>query len=826
MKDKIHRFIASYVVFLSKHNTVLVWFFLGLLLLSGVFASGLKLKSDIKELLPPNYEGVGEMKRVLARVGGVGSLIVVVEGPSASSNERFMDDLNSSLNKFPKGYIRYVEYNASEVKKFYKDNFLYYLNVDDLNTIYDRLKRRVDYEKFRHTPFYFSLDSDNEQDYLDLNFNDIKKRNEDKFSSPISTFGNYYGDRWGHMLIMIVRPYGSNITIKSAKKLIDMVKGAAEKLNPNSYDGGVKVSYCGNVVSTIEEYQTLKHDILSTAFLCVFLVAVAIFLYFLRIRVIFLLGGTLLVSIVWTFAIIRLTIGYLNAQTAFLGSIIVGTGINYGIILMARYIEERKHRQNAVDSMTIAVEKTLKPTLLAASTTAVAFAVLLLARIRGLSQFGFIGATGVVLCWVSSLTVLPSIMLMSERFSKIIKPRAVPQRKSALFLMASRFASKSPVVILSFAVIILLASSVEIIHFIPNSIEYDFTKLRNRVSVTSGTEAIEKRVSRLFKSSMTPSVVLVNSPEQGPEVCKAVARQNSEYHPKDRRVGSCSSIYDLLPTDQDLKLPIMAKIARLLDQHLIEIVTGENRKKVDTVRRSILGRKLNIDDLPDVLTRHFSDLAGNKGAIVFINPRPGMLLSDGRNLMRFADTIKNIKLADGEVFHAASASIIFSDLIRIIKDEAPYLTMASLLCVIAFVFITLKKTRLSFEIIIALIWSVIVMMGAMAFMDIKLNFFNFIVLPLTFGIGVDYSLNVAIRLREEGTSGVIKAIRQTGVAVILCSATTMIGYFVLTAATNQALATFGVAAVIGEMACLFSAIFVVPALVVFVDRIRERKKHV
>ncbi len=48
-----------------------------------------------------------------------------------------------------------------------------------------------------------------------------------------------------------------------------------------------------------------------------------------------------LLGVASAFAIAALTIGYLNTNTAFLGSIILGNGINFGIILLARYREQR-----------------------------------------------------------------------------------------------------------------------------------------------------------------------------------------------------------------------------------------------------------------------------------------------------------------------------------------------------------------------------------------------------------------------------------------------------------------------------------------------------
>jgi predicted RND superfamily exporter protein len=56
-----------------------------------------------------------------------------------------------------------------------------------------------------------------------------------------------------------------------------------------------------------------------------------------------------------------------------------------------------------------------------------------------------------------------------------------------------------------------------------------------------------------------------------------------------------------------------------------------------------------------------------------------------------------------------------------------------------------------------------------------------------------------------------EAVRETGSAVALCSATTVIGYGSLVVADSQALAGFGALAAVGELTCLASALFVLPA---------------
>ena len=91
----------------------------------------------------------------------------------------------------------------------------------------------------------------------------------------------------------------------------------------------------------------------------------------------------------------------------------------------------------------------------------------------------------------------------------------------------------------------------------------------------------------------------------------------------------------------------------------------------------------------------------------------------------------------------------------------------------------------------------------------RVTFLNFIALPITFGIGAEYALNVITRYREE--RNILRAIVSTGAAVALCSWTTIVGYGSLLAARNRALQGFGAMAILGEISCLSAAIIALPA---------------
>jgi len=134
------------------------------------------------------------------------------------------------------------------------------------------------------------------------------------------------------------------------------------------------------------------------------------------------------------------------------------------------------------------------------------------------------------------------------------------------------------------------------------------------------------------------------------------------------------------------------------------------------------------------------------------------------------------------------------------------------------------------SIVIGLVWTVAVLAvarstwpwqkGGFALAASKLNFLNFIALPITLGVGSDYAVNVMKRYEQDGETDIVKAVVETGGAVVLCSLTTMLGYVALTLSVNLAIRSFGLAAAAGELACLLTALLLMPAAIV----LRQRRR--
>src|SRR5690606_33982905 len=95
---------------------------------------------------------------------------------------------------------------------------------------------------------------------------------------------------------------------------------------------------------------------------------------------------------------------------------------------------------------------------------------------------------------------------------------------------------------------------------------------------------------------------------------------------------------------------------------------------------------------------------------------------------------------------------------------------------------------------------------------------DFVALPITLGLGVDYAINVAHRQDSEEVPDPMLTLRTSGSAVVMCSLTTVIGYGSLLTSENLAIRGFGTASLIGELTTLLTALVVVPALLAVVNR--------
>src|SRR5262249_61904644 len=132
----------------------------------------------------------------------------------------------------------------------------------------------------------------------------------------------------------------------------------------------------------------------------------------------------------------------------------VGHGINFGIIVLARHFEEKRHGKSGVEAIAGALGGTITGTLAAALTATVAYGALVATNFKGFKHFGLIGGVGMILCWIASYTILPAALAVFERRG------LAPRKEPALGRILARIAPQSTRGVAAVAGVALLATAV------------------------------------------------------------------------------------------------------------------------------------------------------------------------------------------------------------------------------------------------------------------------------------------------------------------------------------------------------------------------------
>jgi type IV secretory pathway VirB2 component (pilin) len=331
-------------------------------------------------------------------------------------------------------------------------------------------------------------------------------------------------------------------------------------------------------------------------------------------------------------------------------------------------------------------------------------------------------------------------------------------------------------------------------------------------------------MDRVLGVYLTPMVMLTDTPEEARRLA-AFLRYELGSEPFAGRIGRVVTIDDMVPARQREKIAVLAAIRKELTPKMRAGLTPEQREQVERLLPEDL-RPITLADLPRTFTLGLRELDGSAGKTVLIYPIQGSWTWDGEQMRRVVEELRSAAVAAPRTqapARLAGSLPLSSDIIDAIAQDGPLASALALLGVVAVVLVLLEKKR-ALLVSGALVAGVLWMAALSRFLQVRINFANFIAFPITFGIGVDYSVNVVSRYVQDGSKDILAAVRSTGSAVALCSLTTIIGYSSLLMAQNQALFNFGVLAVLGELSCLSAALVSLPALVRLLERRRAERE--
>ena len=779
-----------------------------------LIAFHLPLYADFSYLLPQDAPAVRDLRRLEARVAGGDLVLVIVQAPTAELRAATVTDLVHRAAALDGTLVEAVESDDAEIRDFLRARRHLFVPYADLVKAREALAARIHTAKLKANPLYIELDdaatpeaaaaTERERKSLD----DLRaKRNEAE--ARLAKSGNVSAD--GLSALVTVRAPFRATAAGRGKALIHALVGIRTLVlaaHPTAH-----VGFTGGIVTSVAEHESISQGMLVSGVLTTLLVSLVLLLYFRSATLLVVLVGTLGAATAIAFGFAALTVGHLNAATAFLGAIIAGNGINYGILLIARYLEERRRSVDVTieDALAIGIQHTLRPTAVASLGAAIAYGSLAATSFKGFADFAVIGAVGMIVCWAATYLLLPAVLLRFGRQARMFN--GDPAIGKFLVRYVGFRHSGRVAVIAAIATVIGIGI---VAHYIADDpFEYDINHLRSK-----SADALEARrwleiSDRTFGRGISGrTYIAADRPEQVPMIVAALQARDAKVPAELQTIGVVTSVLDVVTDRQAEKLVVLGEIRTLLDDSALDALEAHDRAELRELRPPDGLKAFTAADLPASVRGKLTERDGRIGYMVSVRPSDHLNEWDGRDLIRFATAVRQLQLPDGEAITTSGSSVIFADIVESIADDGPRVTAIAAIGLILMVLVLVGPNRRAFAVLAATVGGSLGMVATCAVLDLRVNFLDFVALPITLGLGIDYAINIAHR-HDSGDGGIadpIVTLRTSGSAVAVCSLTTIIGYGSLLASENLAIRGFGVASLIGEVACVMAALILVPAL--------------
>lgn len=515
-----------------------------------------------------------------------------------------------------------------------------------------------------------------------------------------------------------------------------------------------------------------------------------------------------LLSIVWTLALMTATGKALDIMTVLLPTMMFVVGMSDVVHIVTKYMEElRGGLLNKFDALLKTLKETGFATFITLITTSLGFLTLLNSHIIPIRDFGLYTSLGVFIAFILSYTIMPLVLfLLPMPKLRVEKPGGDFWRKQLHKMLLWVFRNGKGIAV--GAVIVTGISIYGITRIELNN--YLIEGLTRKDELRRDFEFFEKNYSgvRPFEIQITPSDT--NSNLWNPAELKAIDRLET-YLKKDFGVGFIISpatlvkgmnkamnngnpSYFVMPaTDEE--------ITSLTDQ--MEQFRKRKEMKNLITKDGKLGRITG--KMPDV------------GSKVFIER--GLAMDE---FMKTDPVMKPIHA------HLTGAALMLDKNNKYLVDNTLQGLFLSILVVALISALIHRNLRMMLIAIIPNLFPIIVIGGIMGFCGIEMKSATSIIFSIAFGIATDDTIHFLARLKLEMSTGkpvlycVKRSFLSTGKAVVVTSLILCGGFFSLITSGFESTFYFGVLVSITLFVAVLTDLLLFPLLVVWL--IRDKKK--
>ena len=591
-------------------------------------------------------------------------------------------------------------------------------------------------------------------------------------------------------------------------------------------EGNLSVSSVSPVVIQ-DEYQRAYRDdtapLIGIAFL---LIAALIFLFLRSPSDLVLSLAGLLMSIVWVVGAEGWLgpnglglLGRPSGISVIIPILIISLTVDYAIQVALHYREARTNHESVLAASRFGLRIVIPPLALAALTTIGSFLVGLLSPIPAIKDFGVVAGMGVGMSVIVMLTLLPAGRLIIDRRresrGRLAPPRQVSQALPGINRVAELVGgsvTRNPVPYLA-AILVLsivlgvaatrLESRFSILDLLPSggSVAKDWTTLDAAIGGSS------EMANMLLRVEATETRTLVNVQDL------TTAFADERKRPQ-AATGPIQASFELLARDW-------------IDD------SGEPGDKYDPELAALFEEATAGVRFDPALMQEFLDkLEARDPAVahLLVNDPQGIdavLLqfpastNDPNQTKVLQEEIEGLWFGEDDAVTVTSGSVIsvtVTEEMTSRQTEAIAATIAAALGILfLFFWATLRQPILAFiavgPIVLVLVW----ILGTLALLGIPYTIVTATITALSIGIGVDYTIHIIHRYREEYSHlrnpeiAAVRTLKTTGSALLGSALTTASGVGMLALSSVPALQQFGITVVITIVYSLVLSVLLVPS---------------
>ncbi len=645
--------------------------------------------------------------------------------------------------------------------------------------------------------------------------------------------------------LVYIKPKFDYSNLQPVKKALLSIQGVIDTI-PTNVTKATHIGVTGDPVLRFEELSAVKNGIGYSLALSFLLMAILLYLVFRSFSHVILTLMTLVVALVLSTGFAALVFEKLNLVSVAFVVLLVGLGLDFTIHVLAHL---KDGRFELLSDKLVDLGKTLgNALLLSAATTAIAFLAFTPTNFTGIAQLGFLGAFGVIIAFILSITLVPALIIRFSWFQpKNLTDKDLALDRQGLGSLLTRFLffMRWPFIACLLLLGVLSAYFVKDVRF-----DADPVSLRDPLSPSMQTLALLEE-----RPQTVPYRLSLMRPNEE-EAKKAVDDLSQIASVRQARILS-----DLIPDNQEEKLELIdfslptfdtivsgegldharlpsgksawqalidrlsslegrpeavrfaAIIGKLMrsDEEIVKLVeqdifryfpamikTLETQTEVDSV---------TLENLPTFFKDRFIDAAGHWR----IDIVPENSIRNRHNLIKF---VNDVEAYDSQVAGAPLQIVKAGDVVSSAMVIAVFIAGVSILVLSFFV---LKRVFTVVAIFLPLLLGGIMTAGVSAYFGIAFNYANIIVLPLLIGLGVDSGIHVALRRRQMKDSYALFQ-SSTPRAVFFSGLTTIAAFATLSLSDHKGTASMGIMLAIAISLTLACSLLLTPVLIDLFDK--------